>query len=136
TALLQPPLTVRGGRVSAGPGDVPSDLAERVAKAFDGLGEFAAPEGDDLHALGLGARELAAADRYALLVRLAPAVVLRPGAPDRAAAALAELPQPFTLSEARRALGTTRRVAVPLLELLDRTGRTRRLPDDRRTAPG
>ncbi|MGH3660039.1 MAG: SelB C-terminal domain-containing protein, partial [Micromonosporaceae bacterium] len=30
------------------------------------------------------------------------------------------------------ALGTTRRVAVPLLELLDRQGLTRRLPDDRR----
>jgi selenocysteine-specific elongation factor len=46
---------------------------------------------------------------------------------------LAGLPQPFTLGEARRALGTTRRVAVPLLELLDRRGATRRLPDDRRT---
>ena len=45
---------------------------------------------------------------------------------------LAGLPQPFTLSEARRALGTTRRVAVPLLELLDRRGLTERLPDDRR----
>ena len=46
---------------------------------------------------------------------------------------LAGLPQPFTLSEARQALDTTRRVAVPLLELLDRAGATRRLPDDRRT---
>jgi selenocysteine-specific elongation factor len=46
---------------------------------------------------------------------------------------LGRLPQPFTLSEARQALGTTRRVAVPLLEFLDRRGLTRRLPDDRRT---
>jgi selenocysteine-specific elongation factor len=136
SALLRPPLTVRGGRVAAGPGDVPDDLAARVAKAFDGLGDFAAPEGDDLAALGLGARELAAADRHGLLVRLAPAVALRPGSPGRAADVLAGLPQPFTLSAARRALGTTRRVAVPLLELLDRTGRTRRLPDDRRTVSG
>jgi selenocysteine-specific elongation factor len=45
---------------------------------------------------------------------------------------LADLPEPFTLSEARRALGTTRRVAVPLLELLDRRGITARLPDDTR----
>jgi selenocysteine-specific elongation factor len=59
-------------------------------------------------------------------------VVLAPDAPDAAAAILAGIPQPFTLSDARRALDTTRRVAVPLLELLDRTGRTRRLPDDRR----
>ena len=35
----------------------------------------------------------------------------------------------FTLSAARQALGTTRRVAVPLLELLARTGRTERTAD-------
>ena len=35
--------------------------------------------------------------------------------------------QPFTLSAARQALGTTRRVAVPLLEYLDRQGATRRV---------
>jgi selenocysteine-specific elongation factor len=46
---------------------------------------------------------------------------------------LARLPQPFTLSDARQALATTRRVAVPLLEMLDRRGATRRLPDGRRT---
>ena len=45
---------------------------------------------------------------------------------------LAQLPEPFTATEARQALGTTRRVAIPLLEFLDRAGRTRRLPDDRR----
>ena len=35
----------------------------------------------------------------------------------------------FTLSEARQALGTTRRVAVPLLEHLARTGRTIRVDE-------
>ena len=64
------------------------------------------------------------------------AAVARPrGAKARAALAveaLRELPQPFTLSEARQALGTTRRVAVPLLELLDARGVTERLPDSRR----
>ena len=39
---------------------------------------------------------------------------------------LRTLPQPFTVSEARRALGTTRRVAVPLLEQLDARRVTRR----------
>jgi selenocysteine-specific elongation factor len=48
-------------------------------------------------------------------------------------ATLAGLPQPFTLREARRALNTSRRVIVPLLEHLDRAGLTRRLADDRRT---
>lgn len=42
---------------------------------------------------------------------------------------LAGLGPKFTLSAARQALGTSRRVAVPLLELLARTGRTRRTPD-------
>jgi selenocysteine-specific elongation factor len=45
---------------------------------------------------------------------------------------LADLPQPFTAAEARQALHTTRRVAIPLLEFLDRAGITERLPDDRR----
>ncbi|NGM16060.1 selenocysteine-specific translation elongation factor, partial [Verrucosispora sp. CWR15] len=55
-----------------------------------------------------------------------------PGAPHQAVRVLSGLPQPFTLSAARQALDTTRRVAVPLLELLDRRGLTRRLPDDAR----
>ena len=37
------------------------------------------------------------------------------------------LPQPFTTSDARQALGTTRRVVIPLLEHLDARGWTRRL---------
>jgi selenocysteine-specific elongation factor len=45
---------------------------------------------------------------------------------------LAGLPQPFTVSEARRALGTTRRVAVPLLEQLDARRATRRGDDGTR----
>ena len=49
---------------------------------------------------------------------------------------LAQLPQPFTASEARAALGTSRRVVLPLLDHLDRARLTRRLPDDRRTLPG
>src|SRR5262249_61839136 len=59
-------------------------------------------------------------------------VVLAPGAQAQAAQILAGLPQPFTTAEARQALGTTRRVAIPLLEYLDRSGITQRLPDDRR----
>lgn len=39
----------------------------------------------------------------------------------------AALDQPFTLSQARQALSTTRRVAVPLLEHLDGRGWTRRV---------
>jgi selenocysteine-specific elongation factor len=67
-----------------------------------------------------------------LLLRLNEQIVLAPGADAEAARVLARLPQPFTTAEARQALGTTRRVAIPLLEYLDRAGATQRLPDDRR----
>jgi len=88
---------------------------------------MAAPEAPELAALGLGVRELAAAERAGRLLRLRDDVVLLPDGPARAMRVLAGLPQPFTLSQARVALGTTRRVAVPLLEHLDSRGWTRRL---------
>lgn len=88
---------------------------------------FAAPEADDLAALGLGPRELAAAERQGRLLRVAPGVVLLPTAPVAAMRVLAGLDQPFTTSAARQALGTTRRVLVPLLEHLDARGWTRRV---------
>jgi selenocysteine-specific elongation factor len=40
---------------------------------------------------------------------------------------LGALSQPFTTSQARQALGTTRRVAIPLLEYLDAQGLTQRI---------
>ena len=74
-------------------------------------------------------RELAAAERAGALLRIAPGLVLLPDAEQRAVERLAQLPAPFTLSQARKALRTTRRVAVPLLEHLARRGRTERLDD-------
>jgi len=49
---------------------------------------------------------------------------------------LAGLPQPFTVSAARQALGSTRRVVVPLLEHLDATRHTRRDGDGNRWLNG
>ncbi len=93
---------------------------------------FMAPEAGRLRELGLDPRAIAAAARAGLLLRVTEQIVLAPGAEAKAARILAGLPQPFTTAEARRALGTTRRVAIPLLEYLDRAGTTQRLPDDRR----
>lgn len=87
---------------------------------------FAAPEADDLTELDLGPKELAAAERAGRLLRLKQGIVLLPSAPEEARRRLAELEQPFTLSAARKALGTTRRVAIPLLEYLDAQRITRR----------
>ncbi|NIH86845.1 SelB C-terminal domain-containing protein [Amycolatopsis granulosa] len=120
-ALAGTGLDISDGRVRR-PG---AGLPDRVLSALARLDErfrsqpFRAPEADDLAGLGLGPRELAAAVRAGRLVRIADGVFLGPDAPARAAEALVALPQPFTVSEARRALSTTRRVAVPLLELLD-----------------
>ncbi|SPM30086.1 selenocysteine-specific translation elongation factor, SelB, partial [Mycobacterium terramassiliense] len=95
------------------------DKAVRAVEEWLAAEPFRAPEADELADLKLGPRELAAAVRAGRLTRIADGVVLGPDALDRAAGVLATLPQPFTVSEARRALGTTRRVAVPLLEQLD-----------------
>ena len=89
--------------------------------------------GRPLRELGLDRKAIAAAARAGLLLRIGPELVLAPGADTAAARVLARLPQPFTTAQARQALDTTRRVAIPLLEYLDRASVTRRLPDDRRT---
>jgi selenocysteine-specific elongation factor len=132
--LLRPPLALRGGRVvAAGAG-----LPPAVQRAVDGVRErlaaepFAAPEAGDLAAAGLGPRELAAAVREEQLVRIADGVYLAPGVEQQARARLAAVAQPFTLSQARQAWGTSRRVAVPLAEWLDARGVTVRLPDNTR----
>lgn len=111
------------GRAEAGVAKLEARLLENP---------FLAPLAGDLTALGLGVRELAAAERAGRLLRLQGGVVLLPSAPELAVRALAQLPQPFTTSQARQALGTSRRVAIPLLEHLDGRGLTRRVDDDHR----
>ena len=125
-------LTLRDGRVAT------STVAGLPAAVRSALGElrtdldrdpFNAPEAARLAALGLGPRQLASLVRAGELLRVADGVVLLPGADDRAVEVLAGLGPEFSLSAARQALNTTRRVAVPLLELLARTGRTVRTDD-------
>ncbi|MFD1716568.1 SelB C-terminal domain-containing protein [Georgenia deserti] len=140
-AVLRAPLRLEAGRARL---DHRPSLPERIEAALAELeaelaeAPFAAPTADRLRELGLDDRVLAAAARAGRVLRPAPGVVLGADAADRAVAALADLPQPFTTSEARVRLGTSRRVVLPLLEHLDSRRSTRRLPDDRRevTAPG
>jgi selenocysteine-specific elongation factor len=125
-------LTLRDGRVATLAG---AGLPPAVRAALEELRAdlqqrpFDAPEAARLAALGLGPRQLASLVRSGELLRVADGVVLLPGADDRAVAVLATLGPEFSLSAARQALGTTRRVAVPLLELLARSGRTERTAD-------
>lgn len=122
--VVRPP----GHRADLGPAEAGVAEVERRLKA----NPFDAPEADDLRALCLGARELAVAEKAGRVLRLGDGVVVSPRTPAQAMRLLAGLDQPFTTSQARRALGTTRRVVIPLLEHLDSRGWTRRLDGSHR----
>ncbi|WP_344874933.1 SelB C-terminal domain-containing protein, partial [Nonomuraea antimicrobica] len=94
---------------------------------------FQAPSARRLAERGLAGRNLGAAERAGAVLVVTAGVVLLPDAPDRAVERLRLLPAPFTVSQARVALQTTRRVAVPLLEMLDGLGRTARRENGSRT---
>lgn len=133
--LLQPPLVHEGGRIRRGSAQIPAEYDAPLQRLEELLSAypFRAPEADTLAELGLHRRLLAAAAKAGRVLRLSDVVVLLPGADRDAAELLATLPQPFTTSEARQRLETSRRVVLPLLSHLDKSGLTRRLPDDRRT---
>jgi selenocysteine-specific elongation factor len=130
-AVVPQPLRLAAGRIGRPDrsGALPEPLAEAVDRVLARLAgsPFRAPEHDDLAALGLDRRGLAAAERAGRLLRVTDGVVLAPDADVAAAGILRDLPQPFTAADARRALDTTRRVVIPLLELLDRKGLTDRI---------
>jgi selenocysteine-specific elongation factor len=132
-ALAAGQLSVAGGVLRA-KAELPEELLAAVRELRRDLAAapFLAPDAGRLTELGLSPRELAAAARAGLLLRVSEAIVLAPGADEQAAGILAGLAAPFTTAQARQALGTTRRVAIPLLEYLDRAGVTERLADDTR----
>ncbi|KWX21375.1 translation elongation factor [Mycolicibacterium wolinskyi] len=127
-------LQVRDGLVQRPGAQLPPrvDEAVRAVQKWLAAEPFRAPDADELAELNLGTRELAAAVRTGRLTRIADGIVLGTDAYDRAVEVLKTLPQPFTVAEAKRALNTTRRVAVPLLEQLDARGCTRRGDDGTR----
>ena len=123
-------------RPGAAPSFGPAEAGLRALESRLQQTPFDAPERPDLERWGLGARELAAAERAGRVLRLADDVILLPVTPALAMRVLATLPQPFTTSAARQALTTTRRVAIPLLEHLDARGWTRRLDAGHREVRG
>jgi selenocysteine-specific elongation factor len=137
-ALVTPPLRVDRGLVEP----VEAGLPPRLRRALDAIRDdllarpYAAPDADRLDELGLTRADQGALAHAGHLLRLADGILLLPHADDHAAHLLAGLPQPFTVSQARSLLGSSRRVVLPLLAHLDRTGRTVRLPDDRRRVRG
>ncbi len=132
-ALVVDPVRSRAGRLVVD-GDLPGPVREALAAVRHDLADapFRAPSAQRLAELGLDRADLARLARAGELLVLGDGVALLPGSEVAAARRLAGLPQPFTTSEARQALDTSRRVVLPLLSHLDRTGRTVRLPDDTR----
>jgi selenocysteine-specific elongation factor len=134
-AVLLPPLVAAAG-LRIEDGRVRSGAQRSLGVAEAGVAEierrlekepFAAPESSDLSRMGLGRRELAAAEKAGRLLRISSEIVLLPSAADVARERLRTLGPRFTTSEARQVLETTRRVAVPLLEFLDARGITERV---------
>jgi selenocysteine-specific elongation factor len=131
--LVADPVRRRAGRLV-----VVTDLPAPVREALDVVradlddAPFQAPGADRLDELGLDRVTLARLARAGELLVVGDGIALLPGSDDDAVKLLSTLPQPFTTSQARQTLGTSRRVVLPLLAHLDRTGRTVRLPDDTR----
>lgn len=128
-------LTITDGRVGEPQPALPGSVDTAISAVEHDLAAepFQAPDADRLAELHLGTSELGAAVRAGRLARLADGVYLLPDFDVQATSVLADLPQPFTLTTAKQALHTTRRVAVPLLESLDRKGITDLGTDDTRT---
>lgn len=133
----EPALAVREGRVVLAEDDGsrlpgPVAAAVRMLRADLDARPFLAPDAGRLDELGLDRHALGAAVRAGELARVAPDVYLAPDWLERVTAVLETIPEPFGVADVRRALDTTRRVALPLLGRLDADRVTRRLPDDRR----
>lgn len=132
----EPSIVDDAGRLR--PAQTTPQLPPEAARALENLrsalvdAPFRAPPAADLPSLGLTPAVLALLGRSGAVLRLYGDVVLLGDAEEAAAGVLATVASPFTLAEARTALGTTRRTAVPLMEHLDTRGRTRRIDDTHR----
>jgi selenocysteine-specific elongation factor len=121
---------VADGRVR--PTGATAPLDARVAELADRLAAdpLGAPDAAEVAAIGRG--PLHEGVRRGLLLRLADGVYVGPKAVAVAIDRLAGLPEPFTVGDARTALGSSRRVVVPLLEHLDAQRHTRKQSDGTR----
>lgn len=136
TALSGRELEVRDGRIyrTTDAQRLPAPVAAALDRLLAHLRDapFLAPTRQQLDVLGLTTDSLALLVRRGHLERIGPSY-LPAGATLRAVDQLRTLPGSFGPGECARALGTSRRVAVPLLEALDDAGLTRRDADGRRT---
>ncbi|HXY71381.1 MAG TPA: selenocysteine-specific translation elongation factor [Actinomycetota bacterium] len=108
-----------------------TDRADRLVAAV-GADELAPPTLKELAVSGFDAELVQAVCAEGRLVRVGPDLVMTPAVVARAeAVAKGAGPDGLTVSAFRQSLGTSRKYAVPLLELLDARGVTRRVGDVR-----
>jgi selenocysteine-specific elongation factor len=129
-ASLDGAVVVDSGRVRSATATAPSyadltRLTERLA-----IAPLDAPSVEELRTLDPAA--LAHGVRIGQLLHLGHGIYVGAQAPRVVASTLESLPQPFTVSAARQALGASRRVVLPMLEHLDAARVTRRLEDGTR----
>jgi len=132
-----PAVRLPGHGVRLDPGQRAVRAAVEAALAAGGVTVLS---DDQLAALGADRRMLAALVRLGVLVNVGPGLHVGAEALTQAVGSLRRTfpgDRPFTAAEAKEAMGTTRKTAIPLLEHLDRSGITVRQGDHRRLAtPG
>jgi selenocysteine-specific elongation factor len=137
-ALLAAGTIVRGpDRVLLRPGESAArPLADRdepamaqLLAAVGGEREAEPPSVRELETMGISPEVIEAAVVSGDLLRLRPDLVVMPDLVRRAEDLVRSAPDGITVAAFREALGTTRRVALPLLERFDRRGITRREGD-------
>ncbi len=125
-------LRLPGHGVRLDPGQEAVRAKVEAAASGGGVSVLTAAE---LAALGADRRLLVVLVRLGVLVALAPGRYLGSATLDQAVRRLRDAfpaGRPFSASEAKEALGTTRKTAIPLLEYLDQHGVTARAGDLRR----
>ncbi len=112
--LVADPVRRRAGRLVTDNG-LPAPVREAldVLRADLDAAPFQAPGADRLDELGLDRVTLARLARAGELLVVGDGIALLPGSDDLAVTLLSILPQPFTTSQARQTLGTSRRVVLP-----------------------
>ncbi|MBF4163524.1 SelB C-terminal domain-containing protein [Nocardioides sp. CBS4Y-1] len=116
--------------------DLDSELLSARDSAFFGRGKFETPAEKPNSYLLAHPRLLRDMRVSGLILQLPGNIILRGDAATKALRIVTGLSQPFSVSEARIALRTNRRVCLALLQRLDELGGTKKLPDGRRIVIG
>ena len=126
------PVNLPARPAAAAPGERARHTGSEALAARLAANPLDSPNAAQLAAWGLDRTALGAGAAARWWLRLTGGVLVGPDAAAWTLARLPDLPQPVTVSAARAAWGTSRRVALAVLAHLDGQRLTRRLGDDRR----